>query len=185
LIPRIQHGTKYTLRCIILIGAQSLEPRLWPFFMGWMPINGEPIHFNGAFHVSLTIMRFVMASAAEAELGVLYHNCQTGMIFRLTHKEMGHKQQKLSVHCDNTTSVGIANNSIKRQRSHLMEMQFFGMGIKLHKVCTTSAGILDKRIWLITRANITWCPTMSMSDHSFYTQKNLQDIYHGLRDLAL
>jgi hypothetical protein len=45
------------------------------FFMGWMPKNGEPIQLNGAFHVSMTIMQFVVASAAEAELGALYHNC--------------------------------------------------------------------------------------------------------------
>jgi hypothetical protein len=45
------------------------------FFMGWMPKNGDPIQLNGVFHVSMTIMRFVVASAAEAELGALYHNC--------------------------------------------------------------------------------------------------------------
>ncbi len=39
------------------------------FFMGWMPKNGEPIRLNGAFHVSSTILQFVVASAAEAELG--------------------------------------------------------------------------------------------------------------------
>jgi hypothetical protein len=51
------------------------------FFMGWMPKNGKSICINGAFHVSTTILRFVVASAAEAELGALYHNCQTGIIF--------------------------------------------------------------------------------------------------------
>jgi hypothetical protein len=51
------------------------------FFMGWMPQNGEPIQLNGAFHVSTTIMQFVVASMAEAELSALYHNCQTGIIF--------------------------------------------------------------------------------------------------------
>jgi hypothetical protein len=51
------------------------------FFMGWMPKNGDPIQLNGAFHVSMTIMQFVVASAAKAELGALYHNCQTGTIF--------------------------------------------------------------------------------------------------------
>jgi hypothetical protein len=38
------------------------------FFMGWMPKNGDPIQLNGAFHISMTIMQFVVASAAEAEL---------------------------------------------------------------------------------------------------------------------
>ncbi len=51
------------------------------FFMGWMPKNGEPICMNGAFHISTTILRFVVASAAKAELVALYHNCQTGIIF--------------------------------------------------------------------------------------------------------
>jgi hypothetical protein len=50
------------------------------FFMGWMPQNGEPIQLNGAFHLSTTIMHFVVASVAEAELGALYHNCQMGII---------------------------------------------------------------------------------------------------------
>jgi hypothetical protein len=49
-------------------------------FMGWMPKNGEPIKLNGAFYTGSSIMRFVVASAAEAELGTLFHNFQTGMI---------------------------------------------------------------------------------------------------------
>ncbi len=83
------------------------------FFMGWMPKNGEPIRLNGAFHVSSTILRFVVTSTAEAELGAIHHNCQTGIIFRLMLTEMGHPQPKTPVHCDNATAVGIENNSIK------------------------------------------------------------------------
>jgi hypothetical protein len=101
------------------------------FFMGWMPKNGEPIRLNGAFHVSSTILKFAVASAAEAELGALYHNCQMGIIFRLTLKEMGHLQPKTLVHCNNVTAVGIANNSIKQQRSRSMEMRFFWVGDKI------------------------------------------------------
>jgi hypothetical protein len=51
------------------------------FFMGWTPKNGKPIKLNRAFHVNMTIMRFVVASAAEVGLGALYHNCQKGIIF--------------------------------------------------------------------------------------------------------
>jgi hypothetical protein len=100
-------------------------------FMGWMPKNGEPICLNGAFHVSSTILRFVVASAAEAELGALYHICQMGIIFRLTLTEMGHPQPKTPVHCDNAMAVGIENNSIKRQQSRSMEMRFFWVGDKI------------------------------------------------------
>jgi hypothetical protein len=52
--------------------------------MGWMPKDGDPIQLNGAFHVSTTIMRSVVAAATKAELGALYHNYQPGIIFRLT-----------------------------------------------------------------------------------------------------
>ena len=101
------------------------------FFMGWMPKNGEPIRLNGAFYTNTTILRFVVASAAEAELGALFHNCQDGIIFRQTLMDMGHPQPKTPVHCDNATAVGIANNTVKRQRSRSMEMRFFWIGDKI------------------------------------------------------
>ncbi len=41
------------------------------FFMGWSPTDGNPIQLNGAFFTLCTILRFVVASAAEAELGAL------------------------------------------------------------------------------------------------------------------
>jgi hypothetical protein len=91
-----------------------------------MPKTGEPIKINGAFYVNATILKFVVASAAEAELGALFHNCQDGIIFRQTLSNMGHPQPKTLVHCNNATAVGIANNTIKRQRSWSMEMRFFG-----------------------------------------------------------
>jgi hypothetical protein len=51
------------------------------FFLGWLPKDDTPICLNGAFHVSTTILRFIVTSAADSKLGALYHNCQTGMIF--------------------------------------------------------------------------------------------------------
>jgi hypothetical protein len=100
------------------------------FFMGWMPKDGDPIRVNGAFHVSTNVIRFVVASAAEAELGALFHNCQTGIIFRSILEDMGHTQPKTPVHCDNATAVGIANSTVKRQRSRSMEMRFFWVSDK-------------------------------------------------------
>jgi hypothetical protein len=81
-----------------------------------MPKDDVPIKINGAFHISANILRFVVASATEADLGTLYHNCQTGIVFCETLKAMGHKQPKTPVHCNNATSFGIPNNTAKRQR---------------------------------------------------------------------
>jgi hypothetical protein len=55
-----------------------------------------------------------VASAAEAELGALFHNCQAGMIFCSILEDLGHHQPKTPVHCENVTTVGMANNSVKR-----------------------------------------------------------------------
>ena len=58
------------------------EEKAQPFFGGgWLLSDYKPIRLNGASPVSTTILRFVVASAAKAELGALYHNCQTGVIF--------------------------------------------------------------------------------------------------------
>jgi hypothetical protein len=110
-------------------GARSRACR--HFFMGWMPQNGEPIKINGAFYVNATILKFVVASAAEAELGTLFHNCQDGIIFRQTLADMGYPQPKTPVHCNNATAVGIPNNTVKRQQSQSMEMRFFWVGDKV------------------------------------------------------
>ncbi len=130
-ISRIGHGIKHTFGRIISLRSESTQPCMWPFFMGWMPKNREPICMNGAFHVSTTILRFVVASTAEAELVALYHNCQKGIIFCLKLAKMGHSQPKKPVHCDNATAVGIANNTIKRQWSRSIEMRFFWIGDKV------------------------------------------------------
>ena len=41
------------------------------FFLGWLPVEGELIRLNGAFHMLCSILHFVVASAAEAKLGAL------------------------------------------------------------------------------------------------------------------
>jgi hypothetical protein len=64
-----------------LLEANARSRACGHFFIGRMPKDGKSICINGAFHVSTTILRFVVASAAEAELGAPYHNCQTGIIF--------------------------------------------------------------------------------------------------------
>jgi hypothetical protein len=96
------------------------------FFMGWSLTNGDPIKLSGAFFTLCVILGFVLvASATEAEFGALFLNCKEGMIFHLTLEESGHPQPKSPIHCNNATTIGIANNTVKWQRSRSMEMQYF------------------------------------------------------------
>ncbi len=75
--------------------------------------------------MNYVILKFMVASAAEAELGALFHNFQDGIIFCQTLANMGHPQPKSPVHSDNATAVGIENITIKCQRSRSMEMRYF------------------------------------------------------------
>jgi hypothetical protein len=95
------------------------------FFLGSVPKDRQPIRLNGAVDVLCTVLKFVAASAAEAELGALFLNAKQAKILRLTLEEMGHLQPPTPIHIDNSTTVGIVNNTIKRQKSRSMEMRYF------------------------------------------------------------
>eukprot|EP00956_Cyclotella_meneghiniana_P014503 scaffold21710_cov36-Cyclotella_meneghiniana.AAC.1 len=62
------------------------------YFLGSVPTDDAPIKLNGAILVFCGILKFVVASAAEAELGGLFLNCKEGKIQRLILEELGHPQ---------------------------------------------------------------------------------------------
>jgi hypothetical protein len=72
-----------------------------------------------------TILKLVAAPAAEAELGAFFLNAQEAKVLRLTSDKVGHPQLPTPIHINNTTTVGIVNNTIKRQQSRAMEMHYF------------------------------------------------------------
>ena len=51
------------------------------FIMGWKADPTKTIKLNGAFFTLCAILRFVVASAAEAELGALFLICKQTIIF--------------------------------------------------------------------------------------------------------
>jgi len=95
------------------------------YFLGGTPSNGRPIMTNGNIFVMCGILKFVVCSAAEAELAALFLNAKAGKIIRLILKELGHPQPPTPIHCDNQTATGIANDTVKKHRSRSMEMRFF------------------------------------------------------------
>jgi hypothetical protein len=95
------------------------------FFLGSLPHDGDPIRLNGTIHITCAILKLVAASAAEAELGALFLNAQEAKIMRLILIKLGHPQLPTPIDINNTTTVGIINNTVKRQQSRAMEMQYF------------------------------------------------------------
>jgi hypothetical protein len=95
------------------------------FFLSSIPVNGDPIKLNSTIHITCTILKLVAASAAEAKLGALFLNAQEAKALWLTLNKLGHPHLPTPIHIDNTTTIGIVNNSIKSQRSCAMEMRYF------------------------------------------------------------
>ena len=79
---------------------------------------------NGAVHTISKILKAVMSSAAEAELGALYINAREAVPMRQLLEEMGHKQPKTPIETDNSTAFGVVNNNIQPRRTKAMDMRF-------------------------------------------------------------
>ena len=52
--------------------------------MGSVPVNGKSVKLNGAIFIVCGILKFVVASAAEAELAALFINAKEEKIIRMT-----------------------------------------------------------------------------------------------------
>jgi hypothetical protein len=85
------------------------------FFLG----NKSPKQdtLNGSFLNVAAVIKNVVASAAESEVGACFHNAQSGAPLRVTLTEMGHKQPPTPLGTDNSTAFGIVNEMIKQKRS--------------------------------------------------------------------
>ena len=68
---------------------------------------------NGPIHVVSKIIKFVMLSAAEAEIGASFIAAQESLPIITCLEELGHKQPPVPMQVDNTTAVGFANKTIK------------------------------------------------------------------------
>ena len=70
-------------------------------------------------------MAVVLSSAAEAEMGGLFHNGKEGEVIRTTLIEMGHPQPPTIITTDNSTAEGIVNETVKQRRSKAFDMRFY------------------------------------------------------------
>ena len=81
---------------------------------------------NGAILNPTAIIRHVANSATEAEIGALYINAAHGVVIRNTLQELGHAQPTTGTPLitDNETALGFINNTMKKQRSRVIDMRY-------------------------------------------------------------
>jgi hypothetical protein len=79
---------------------------------------------NGAILMNTTIIKNVVLSAAEAEIGALYLNAKEGIYLRQILFEMEHPQPPTPIQTDNTTPEGVINNKIQPKQTKAVDMRF-------------------------------------------------------------
>ena len=79
---------------------------------------------NGPVLTVAQILKHVVTSAAEAEIGGLFVNAKAAVPERHTLVEMGHNQPATPMQTDNTTASDILTKKVQPKRTKSMDMRF-------------------------------------------------------------
>ena len=82
---------------------------------------------NGPIHTECIILKHVVVSAAEAEVGGLFHNGQTAVPLRITLHELSFNLPPTSIKTDKSVAEGIITATVRQKRSKEMDMRFYWM----------------------------------------------------------
>ena len=86
----------------------------------------EPMpKWNGPVLTISQIMKFVMASASEAELGAMFITSQAMVLQQNTLEEIGWKQPRSPIQIDNSTAAGVVNNTIVPRKLKAMDRRLY------------------------------------------------------------
>eukprot|EP00957_Ditylum_brightwellii_P052721 3996724-Ditylum_brightwellii.AAC.1 len=80
---------------------------------------------NGPVLVLLQILRNVMTSATEAELGTLFENAKEAVTLHTMLNKLGHCQPATIIQVDNSTAHGIVNSNIQQQKSKAIGVSLY------------------------------------------------------------
>jgi hypothetical protein len=70
------------------------------------------------------VIKNVVASSAESEVGACFHNAQSGAPFRVDLTKLGQTQPPTPLRAENSTAFGIVNETIKQKRSKAIHMRY-------------------------------------------------------------
>jgi hypothetical protein len=87
--------------------------------------DNPSLHFNNAVLTIVTIIKFVMALAAEAELAALFTAARKMVPHQQTLINMGWPQPQSPIQTDNSTVVGVTNKTIVPKQSKMMDMRLW------------------------------------------------------------
>jgi hypothetical protein len=101
------------------------------FFLGNQ--SPEQDKLNGSILNVAVVIKSVVTSAAESEVGACFHNAQSGAPLRVTLTKLGHTQPPTHLRTDNSTAFSILNETIKQKRSKEMGMRYHWLTDRVHQ----------------------------------------------------
>jgi hypothetical protein len=90
-------------------------------------------NLNGSILNLASVIKNVVASADESEVGACFQNAQRGTPLRVTLAELGHIQPPTLLRTDNSTAFRILNETIKQKRSKAMDMRYHWITDRVHR----------------------------------------------------
>jgi hypothetical protein len=83
-----------------------------------------PNNINRSILNVASVIKNVVASAAESEVGACFQNAQSGAPLRVTLTDLGNIQPATPLRTDNSTEHGILNETITHKRSKAVDMRY-------------------------------------------------------------
>jgi hypothetical protein len=81
----------------------------------------------------VSVIKNVVVSEAESEIGACFQNAQSGVPLRVTLTELGHIQPATPLRIDNSTAFGILNETIKQKRSKAMDTRYHWLTYRIRQ----------------------------------------------------
>ena len=93
------------------------------------------------------IIKAVMSSAAESELGALFINAREAVHTRNTLGEMGHPQPPTPIQTDSSAANEVVNTKVQPKKTKPMDTRFHWLGCRMAHInpCTQSYKLVQVR----------------------------------------
>ena len=88
-----------------------------------IPVDGHPKP-NAPILTECRTLRYVVASAAEAETGGIFHNARTAIPIRQTLTALNHPQPATPIKTDNSTAKAFVTKNLRQKKSKSWDMRF-------------------------------------------------------------
>jgi hypothetical protein len=140
---------------------------------------------NGSILNVASIIKNVVASAAESEVGACFHNAQSGAPLRVTLTELGHSQPPTPLRTDISTAFGILNETSNRNDRKQWTCDTIGSQTEYAKNNLTFIGAQDVKISVIITQNIIQRTITKIYADSYYIRQIFFRFCEGVLNYSL